>query len=100
MARLLAAALSCFLICCCTALSYCQDFPVQHFTIEDGLPSNNVYYIYKDSKGYLWIATDKGIARYNGIKFETFTTFNGLPDNEVFFFKEDYQGRLWLGTYN
>ena len=78
----------------------CQDFPMQHYTVEDGLPSNTVYEIYRDSKGFLWFATDKGVARYNGIKFETFTTFNGLPDNEVFFFQEDYYGRLWLGTYN
>ena len=78
----------------------CQDFPMLHYTVEDGLPSNTVYSVYRDSKGFLWIATDKGIARYNGIKFETFTTFNGLPDNEIFFFKEDYSGRLWLGTFN
>jgi two-component sensor histidine kinase len=77
-----------------------QDFPRQHFTTGDGLPSNTVYYSYRDSKGFLWFATDKGVARYNGIKFETFTTFNGLPDNEVFFFTEDYEGRIWLATYN
>lgn len=71
-----------------------------HYTFEDGLPSNTIYSIYRDSKGFLWIATDKGIARYNGIKFEVFTTFNGVPDNEVFFFQEDHEGRLWLATYN
>ncbi len=82
---------------------YCaaaQDYPTLHFTKEDGLPSNTIYNIYRDSKNFLWVATDKGIARYNGIRFESFTTTNGLPDNEVFFFQEDYFGRLWLGTYN
>jgi hypothetical protein len=77
-----------------------QDFPMLHFNVEEGLPSNVVYQVYKDSKGYIWIATDKGIARYNGIKFEVFTTANGLPDNEIFFFQEDLYGRLWLGTFN
>jgi two-component sensor histidine kinase len=77
-----------------------QDFPSLHFTVEDGLPSNTVYQAYRDSKGYLWIATDKGIARYNGVKFEKFTTFDGLSDNEVFSFQEDYYGRLWFATYN
>ena len=71
-----------------------------HFTMADGLPSNTVYDIYKDTKGYLWVSTDKGIARYNGIRFEVFTTFDGLPDNEIFFFQEDYFGRLWLATFN
>lgn len=80
--------------------SFCQDFPLIHYTIEDGLPSNTVYDIYRDSKGYLWISTDKGISRYNGNTFEIFTTNDGLPDNEVFFSTEDCKGRLWLSTYN
>ncbi len=71
-----------------------------HFTNYDGLPGNTVYEIYRDKKGFLWFGTDKGVARYNGVKFEVFTTFNGLPDNEVFLFSEDLYGRLWLGSFN
>ena len=73
---------------------------MKHYTVEDGLPSNNVYTVYRDSKGFLWFGTEKGIARYNGIKFEVFTTDDGLPDNEIFLFLEDPLGRLWLATYN
>lgn len=80
--------------------AFCQEFPMLHFTTEDGLPSNNIYQVYKDGKGFLWFGTDKGAARYDGVKFEVFTTFNGLPDNEVVSFKEDKYGRLWLGTFN
>ena len=79
---------------------YCQDFPLLHYTMDDGLPSNTVYTTYRDSKGYMWIATDKGISRYNGINFENFTTQNGLPDNDIFFFQEDNAGRIWLGSYS
>jgi len=89
----------CFLLVVAFA-ARCQDFPMLHYTEKDGLPSNNIYSIYRDSRGFLWFATDKGVARYNGIRFEIFTTFNGLPDNEIFFFLEDRVGRLWLGTYN
>ena len=71
-----------------------------HYTIDDGLPSNTVYSVYRDSRGFLWIATDIGICRYNGIKFQTFTTDDGMPDNEIFFFQEDHEGRLWLATFN
>jgi hypothetical protein len=77
-----------------------QDYPMRHFTVEDGLPSNNVYFVYRDSRGFVWVGTDKGVARYNGIKFELFSTADGLPDNEVFFFQEDSYGRLWLGSFN
>lgn len=80
--------------------SFCQDYPMLHYTVNDGLPGNLIYSIYRDKAGMMWIASDKGIARYNGIKFEVFTTFDGLPDNDIFFFQEDYENRLWLGTYN
>lgn len=90
--------LSCILFS--TACPAAKEYAYIHYTTEDGLPGNTVYQIYRDSKGYLWIGTDKGIARYNGQKFETFTTFNGLSDNEVFFFREDKYGRLWFGNYN
>ena len=84
----------------CFIRGYAQDFPVIHYTAEDGLPSNTVYSVYRDDKGFLWVATDKGVARFNGIRFEKFTTSDGIPDNEVFFFRQDKQGRLWLATYN
>ena len=77
-----------------------QNFPCLHFTTTEGLPSNTVYSVYRDSKGLLWFATDKGIACYNGLHFEAYTTTNGLADNEVFFIQEDYDHRLWMGTYN
>lgn len=83
-----------------SASAICQTFPMLHYGVENGLPGNKIYSIYKDSKGYTWISTDKGIARYNGIKFEVFSTFNGLPDNEIFYFQEDHSERLWMGTYN
>ena len=71
-----------------------------HLTRQDGLPSNTIYDIYRNSEGFLWIGTNNGAARYNGVKFEHFTTFNGLPDNEIFFFQEDYNRRLWISTFN
>lgn len=88
------------ILTCCSNNSSGREFPTIHFTLNDGLPSNTVYNIYRSHDGFLWIATDKGVARYNGIRFEKFTTFDGLADNEIFFSQEDLQGRIWFGTYN
>lgn len=38
-------------------------------TIEDGLPSNEVYTIIQDEKGFIWISCDAGIYKYNSVKF-------------------------------
>ena len=43
-----------------------------------GLPSNNVYELKQDSKGFIWGTTDKGVFRYDGKTFKYFTSDNGL----------------------
>lgn len=65
----------------------------------DGIPSSEIYEAYQDRAGYLWLATDAGVCRYNGITFTTYTTLNGLPDNTVFHLKEDSQGKMWVQTF-
>ncbi|MEI8279080.1 MAG: histidine kinase [Bacteroidota bacterium] len=88
------------LLLCSFVPAYAQEYPVSHFSVENGLPSSNIYDVFRDHKGFLWFATDKGVARYNGIRFESFSAFDGLSDNEIFYFKEDPFGRLWLGSFN
>lgn len=89
-----------FLLLLSGGTAYAQQLPMIHYTTDHGLPSNTVYYMHRDRQGFLWLCTDKGLTRYNGISFETFTTFDGLPDNEILFVMEDPYGRLWLATYN
>lgn len=73
---------------------------LRSYTVDNGLPSSNVYRAYQDSKGFLWFCTDKGIARFDGYHFESFTTKNGLPNNDVWQCAEDNQKRLWFLTYS
>ena len=71
-----------------------------NYSISEGLPSSETYFVHQDKKGYIWICTDRGVARYNGYKMRVFTEKDGLPDNVVFKIYEDYKGRLWFLTYN
>lgn len=80
--------------------AFAQGPSYVHYGTEEGLPSNMVYSIITDKRGFLWFATDRGVARFNGISFERFSTFDGLKDNEVFSITEDYAGRIWLNSYN
>jgi hypothetical protein len=77
-----------------------KEYPMLRYTVEQGLPGNTIYDVYQDKEGMIWIGTDKGIARFNGIEFKTFTTADGLADNECFYFRPDHYGRLWIGTFN
>lgn len=76
-----------------------QVSPTKHFTVKDGLPSNAVYCVLKDSKGFVWIGTDAGLVKYDGFKFQTFTKKNGLCGNFIRDIKEDTSGKLWIACY-
>jgi ligand-binding sensor domain-containing protein len=82
--------------------SYCcgQTAFTKHFTIKDGLPSNNCYYTLQDANGYIWIASDAGVSRFDGRTFENFSIDDGLPDNQIIRMKQDRSGRIWFSAFN
>ncbi|MEQ8702879.1 MAG: ATP-binding protein [Phaeodactylibacter sp.] len=68
-----------------------------HFDIADGLPSKVIYSTQQDSTGFIWIATDVGLAYFDGYAFHTMTTKDGLPGNDII--DTDYvNGKLWVNT--
>ncbi len=54
-----------------------QKFLLSYFDYEDGLPSDLVKIVCKDSTGFLWIGTDGGLVRFDGQKFTNYS--QGLP---------------------
>ncbi|WP_199117401.1 sensor histidine kinase [Pedobacter sp. ASV28] len=77
-----------------------QKIYLPHYTTKDGLPSNNCYYTLQDRKGYIWIATDAGVSRFDGAVFENFSVDDGLPDNQILQLREDSKGRIWFLALN
>ncbi|HEY0769504.1 MAG TPA: two-component regulator propeller domain-containing protein, partial [Sphingobacteriaceae bacterium] len=57
---------------------FSQSFTVYNYSYLEGLPSSEVYDVFQDSKGFLWFATDNGVARYDGSHMESFHIKNGL----------------------
>lgn len=50
------------------------DRKIELFTTNDGLPDNSINAIQKDSKGFIWIATNNGLTRFDGQNFVNFST--------------------------
>lgn len=49
------------------------QYPYYHnLTTEEGLPSNEVYSIIQDKHGFIWIGSDVGLIRYNGVSFKLY----------------------------
>jgi ligand-binding sensor domain-containing protein len=80
--------------------SYGQTAFIKHYSTKDGLPSNNCYYTLQDHKGYIWVASDAGVSRFDGKVFETFSIDDGLPDNQIIRLNEDRSGRIWFSALN
>src|SRR5580765_6567626 len=68
----------------------------KNYTVSDGLPSMECYQVIQDHSGYIWIATDRGIARFDGYGFTTFTTSDGLTDNVILHLFCDHKNRVWM----
>ena len=81
-------------------ISFSQSVNFIHYSTFDGLPSQVVYTVLQDSRGFIWFGTQNGLCRFDGKVFKTYTTDDGLPDNEVLQLFEDKKGRLWLSCFN
>lgn len=47
-------------------------YHIRHFTDENGLPQNSVKFIAPDGEGFLWLATENGLVRFEGSRFRSF----------------------------
>jgi ligand-binding sensor domain-containing protein len=80
-----------------------QDFTIDSWQTDEGLPQNSVKSTVQTPDGYLWLATFNGLARFDGVRFTVLDTsiVPGLPGNRLVWLHVDRQGRVWLVTeYN
>src|SRR5271165_7238788 len=77
-----------------------SQYVVDNWQIPEGLPQTSVQAIARTPDGYLWVGTQEGLARFDGVRFTTFDGGNGaaLPDKHITVLMVDGAGRLWVGT--
>ncbi|NDV57728.1 two-component regulator propeller domain-containing protein [Bacteroides sp. 519] len=81
--------------------SFFNKYNFSFITEDTGLPHNFVKHIYKDSQGYIWVATNNGIGRYNGYQFIHYNTQTEpikLKSNYIHEICEDPFRRLWIAS--
>lgn len=78
-----------------------SDFARDDWSAEQGLPQITVLSVVQGPEGYLWLGTQGGLARFDGIRFRNFTPeeIPALPGLWVQSMLIDKGGRLWIGTY-
>jgi len=77
-----------------------SQYVIDQWTDESGLPQTSVHTVLQTSDGYLWLGTEEGLTRFDGVRFQIFDNRNtpemSIPVIQILF--EDSFGNLWIGT--
>jgi ligand-binding sensor domain-containing protein len=68
--------------------------------VKDGLPDSVINIVLQTRDHYLWLGTEKGVVRFDGVRFQVFDTWNTkeLHSERISALCEDAEGNLWIGT--
>ena len=68
--------------------------------VQQGLPESSIYSLLQTRDGYLWLGTQTGLVRFDGVRFATLESiYPGAPSNVwIRAAIEDSQGAVWIGT--
>lgn len=76
-----------------------QVLPFRVYGLDDGLPQSQVNAVTQDGEGFLWVGTQGGLARFDGLRFTPYFVEDGLPGNRVQELLHDPGTRaLWIAT--
>jgi signal transduction histidine kinase/ligand-binding sensor domain-containing protein len=78
------------------------QYTLEVWNTERGLPQNSVSCITQTGDGYIWLGTQEGIVRFDGVRFTTFDKHNtpAIKNNYITALHVDRKKRLWIGTYD
>ncbi len=74
------------------------------FSIREGLPTDNALQIAEDNQGFIWVATETGLACFDGVDFQTYLKGDdpvySLPSNAIVDMKKLPNGKIVIATSN
>lgn len=79
-----------------TSWTSAQQYNIQSYTVNDGLPTSSIYDLYTDEKGFLWFATPYGVVRFDGENYTTFDEDDGIKDALIYDFHFEADGDIWV----
>ena len=84
--------------------NYDENLKFKHITAADGLSQSYVFDIIQDEDGFIWLATQDGLNKYDGAKFKFYRSNildeHSLADNYIRKLFKDSSGNIWVGTQN
>ena len=77
-----------------------SQYVVDNWQIPEGLPQTSAQAVARTRDGYLWVGTQEGLARFDGVRFTVYDsgTEPAIPNKDICVLQVDSMGRLWIGT--
>lgn len=107
--RLLVSSIASLLLCSHASVSLAatdpekalHNFVSDAWSLEEGLPQISVLSLQQGPEDYLWVGTQQGLARFDGVRFQVYRADeeSGLPGSYIHALMGDDADRLWIGTY-
>lgn len=81
-------------------ISNLDEYSIQVWTTDEGLPSNNLRQVVQDKRGYIWVSSFNGLMRFDGHTFDIFNSekIPGIKSNGFSTIAEDIAGNMYFGT--
>ncbi len=79
-------------------LTAAPDYQIDVWQTDEGLPQSTVTSIVQTRDGYLWLGTQNGLARFDGVDFQIFNENNtsAIKNNRIVKLYGDNEGTLWV----
>lgn len=76
------------------------NYARQTWAMENGLPQNTVQALTQTQDGFIWLGTEAGLVRFDGVAFQVFdrTSSPALPSGDIRCLLATGDGTLWIGT--
>jgi signal transduction histidine kinase/ligand-binding sensor domain-containing protein/CheY-like chemotaxis protein/HPt (histidine-containing phosphotransfer) domain-containing protein len=78
-----------------------SQYVLDNWQLPEGLPQNTVQALAQTADGYLWIGTQDGLARFDGVRFVTPDSADeaAIRNRNISALLVDGHDRLWIGTH-
>lgn len=90
-----------FIFCYLLSSAQQTNYIFRHIDQANGLLHNDVWSITQDRKGFIWIGTEKGLQRYDGLRFLNYQDKLNILNKNSFAVKNlyaDNKNQIWLTT--
>jgi len=74
-----------------------QTYFFDYYSVKEGLAQSKVYKLVQDHQGYLWIGSESGVSRFDGVNFINYTAEDGIAEGGIKALYKDPNHKIWMG---